>query len=97
MDGTISAPGTITGTLSAIGSLNGALSSAACITGEMVIPTYVDVDIYDGDYRVSPNFIGKTLPTANKTLTQDVVVESIRVDSVINLAGGNTVYIGGII
>lgn len=85
------------GHINTIGTLIGHLSSPASISGEMVIPTYIDVDIYDGDYRVSPDFVGKTLPTANKTLTQDVVVESIRVDSVINLAGGNTVYIGGII
>lgn len=85
------------GRINTIGIITGSLSSPVTISGELLIPTYVDVDIYDGIYTVSPDFVGHTLQTANKMLTQNVVVESIRVETVSNLSGGNTVYIGGII
>lgn len=86
MSNTISSPETITGSLIAVGSL----------TGELVIPDYISDESYDGDYVVSPDFAGKTLPTAGKKLTQNIVIEKIAVETVSNLSGGNTVYIGGI-
>lgn len=85
-----------------LGSINaptiiaGALSSPATITGELTIPTYVDVDLYSGDYDVYPDFTGKTLDTANKTLTDDITVKPIEVQTMSNSSGGLTVYIGGI-
>lgn len=85
------------GTLSTFGTLTGELSSPPVISGNLILPTYVDVDLYDGDYIVTPDFDGKTLPTANKTLIQDVTVKPIEVQVVSNTAGGKTVYIGGII
>ena len=85
------------GSINAPTTIAGALSSPATITGGLTIPTYVDVDIYNGDYVVAPNFDGQTLPTANKTLIQDVTVKPIEVQVVSNTAGGKTVYIGGII
>lgn len=77
-------------------SISGRLSSTQRITGAIVIPTYVDVDLYSGDYDVSPDFTGKTLDTANKTLTDNITVKPIEVQTMSNSSGGLTVYIGGI-
>lgn len=85
------------GEITSIGTIKGALAARASLTGSLTIPTYVDVDMYAGDYIVAPDFDGKTLPTANKTLIQDVTVKPIEVQVVSNTAGGKTVYIGGII
>lgn len=97
MDGTLESTGTITGTLSAVGTITGTLASTESISGTLTIPTYIDVDLYEGDYTVSPDFEGVTLETTNKTLTDDITVSPIQVETVSNTSGGNTVYIGGII
>ena len=46
---------------------------------------------------VKPDFVGTVLMTANKVVLNNVTVEPIEVQTVGNLSGGNTVYIGGII
>lgn len=79
------------------GSISGSLSPPASMSGELSIPTYIDVDMYEGEYEVSPDFDGVTLPTTNKTLSHDITINPIQVESVSNLEGGRTVYIGGII
>lgn len=73
------------------------LSPIPQITGELTMPTYIDADMYDGAYEVDPDFDGVVLPTASKTLTRNISVNPIQVESVSNLSGGRTVYIGGII
>ena len=57
---------------------------------------YRDVDIpeYTGTYEVSPGFEEVVLPTQNKRMQRDVVVEEISVYIVSNESGGNTVIIG---
>lgn len=80
-----------------IGNISGSLSPPANISGELSIPTYIDVDMYEGEYEVSPDFDGATLPTTNKTLSHDITINPIQVESVSNIQGGRTVYIGGII
>ena len=97
MEGVLARPLSIRGRLSNSHHILGALLGDNSISGKLTIPTYVDVDIYSGSYEVSPDFDGKTLPTANKTLIQDVTVKPIEVQVVSNTAGGKTVYIGGII
>lgn len=84
-------------TVSPIAHITGELSAVGAITGELTIPTYFDIDEYEGEYEVNPDFNGITLPTVNKTLTQNISVNPIQVESVSNLSGGKTVYIGGII
>lgn len=54
-------------------------------------------DVYDGAYIVDPDFEGIMLGTRNKLMRDDVTVNPIEVSEVSNLAGGITVYIGGII
>lgn len=94
MDGSLTPRPTLVGTLATIPTITGTLATIPTITGNLTIPAYVDVDIYDGAYEVDPDFVGTTLPTQNKTLTNDIVVKPIRVDRVSNPSGGITVYIG---
>lgn len=97
MEGTLTALPELQGELSATNHIFGSLSHNDSIAGALTIPTYVDVDTYDGSYEVEPKFEGQTLETKNKTLTDDISVKAIEVQSVSNLSGGRTVYIGGII
>lgn len=96
MEGALATPHTILGRLGSMRRITGSLSETAVINGTIVIPTYVDVDLYSGDYDVSPDFTGKTLDTANKTLTDNITVKPIEVQTMSNSSGGLTVYIGGI-
>lgn len=57
----------------------------------------VHIPTYPGPYVVTPMFSEQVLNTNNKLMSSDVEVEAIYVSSVTNPAGGNTVYIGGII
>lgn len=50
---------------------------------------------YDGSYDISPTFQGITLETANLRMRSNLVIRPIAVSVTENLAGGNTVYIGG--
>jgi len=95
MDGNVKATGIISGELSYVPSLSGSLSPPASMSGSISIPTYIDVDMYDGEYEMSPDFDGATLPTTNKTLSHDITINPIRVESVSNPEGGRTVIIGG--
>lgn len=58
---------------------------------------YITGDMYNGPYVVDPEFEEQILATRNKTMSDDVTVHRIDVSTVENPAGGNTVYIGGII
>lgn len=53
-----------------------------------------DVEIYEGDYVVTPKVEVQSLPTKNKFLQKDVSVRSIPYFETSNAAGGKTVYIG---
>lgn len=83
---TLSFPKRITGRLSTRRQLVGILSR--------VQSSY---PIFAGPYQVTPAFEDQTLETNNKLMTSDVEVEAIYVSSTPNPAGGNTIYIGGII
>lgn len=55
-----------------------------------------EYDVYAGKYTVEPKAAtATTLATAHKVLTKDVTVVKIPKYVVSNLAGGDTVYIGG--
>lgn len=72
------------------------LSPDESLTFDVSTPTHVETDIYTGQTEVNPDFVGVTLETARKLLTDDIIVKPIQVESVSNLSGGRTVYIGGI-
>ena len=59
--------------------------------------TQSEAERYEGAYTVIPDWTTQTLETANRYLTDDVEVKPIPCESVSNLSGGRTVYIGGII
>lgn len=61
------------------------------------VRSYDTIEYYDGAYEVNPDFVGTSLSTAGKVLTQNVNVHPIQVEDVSNPQGGRTVYIGGII
>lgn len=96
MEGALTTPHTIRGILTPSHNMTGAIFKRASISGALTIPVYVDVDIYSGNYEVTPDFTGQVLPTANKALTNDVTVKPIEVQVTSNTSGGKTVYIGGI-
>lgn len=54
-----------------------------------------DVKEYKGSYEVTPKFEKQTLPTARKTMRNDVIINEIPITVVSNSSGGNTVIIGG--
>ncbi|MFA6873509.1 MAG: hypothetical protein WCQ86_05970 [Bacteroidaceae bacterium] len=72
--------------------LSGKLSCNGCLSGEISLPT--NYPPYSGDYEVVPNaFSAQVLPTANKSLMQDVVVQKIPYYETSNVQQGITVYI----
>lgn len=77
--------------------MDGIVTGTGGISGKLSIPEYINVDVYEGEYEVEPDFAEQTLPTKNKTLVRDITVNPIQVESVSNIQGGRTVYIGGII
>ena len=77
-------------------SIEGEVSTIAeCLFGELTLPT--DMPYYVGEYEINPDFVGTSLQTTGKVLTQNVTVHPIQVENVSNPQGGRTVYIGGII
>ncbi len=54
----------------------------------------IDIEEYEGEYIVIPSTTEQTLPTEDKFLTQNVVVEEIPTYQTTNPAGGITYIIG---
>ena len=52
------------------------------------------VDYYTGEYEITPKVESQKMPTAQKTMMDDVTVHAIPYFDVSNQAGGSTVYIG---
>lgn len=90
----------IDGEVSLLNQIDGDMNLNAEIDGEVdeiTVVTEHDLPVYTGATVVDPDFVGITLPTANKVLVSNVTVNPIQVESVSNPMGGKTVYIGGII
>lgn len=62
--------------------------------GEVEYAEYIQPDLYDGGFTVTPGADQVTLKTAETYLKQNVVIEPIPYTVVTNLAGGKTVTIG---
>lgn len=58
------------------------------------VAIYPDAEVYEGSYTVTPEVTAQTLPTKNKTMTQDLRVRAIPYYDVGNTSGGSTIYIG---
>lgn len=65
-------------------------ASFACL---QKITEYNDVDPYTGSYEVTPKVDAQTLQTAQKMMTDDLIVTAIPIYEVSNNSGGHTVYI----
>ena len=63
--------------ITSIGTIKGALAARASLAGRLSIPTYIDVDLYDGPTEVTPGETTQVLETQNKTLVNRVVVNPI--------------------
>lgn len=59
-----------------------------------VVINVIEAPPYEGEYEVTPSFEAQTLPTADRLLTKDVIVEEIPYAEVSNNSGGTTVTIG---
>ena len=67
----------------------------SCLFGTVQVITEIrDAEFYKGDYTVTPDADGRTLPTASKTMSTDVTVKAIPYYDVSNTSGGTTIYIG---
>lgn len=66
------------GGICGIGSIKGQLSPVGSLSGTLSVPVggITDCDIYDGAYTVIPEDIAQILPTANKLLKYDIVIEA---------------------
>lgn len=89
----------VDGELNLLSEIDGEIDLIIPIDGEVGIITKVteyDIPSYTGDTTVDPRFEQIVLETAGKVLNQNVTVNSIEVQTMTNLSGGLTVYIGGI-
>lgn len=61
-----------------IGSIKGRLSPIGSLQGALSIPVGggSDCDIYEGEYDIVPSDTVQVLPTANKLLKHDIVIEA---------------------
>ena len=60
---------------------------------KIVIEVISEHETYDGNYSVTPTLEAQTLPTKEKVMSDDLVVEAVPVYEVSNNSGGITVYI----
>lgn len=61
-----------------IGSIKGRLSPIGSLQGALSIPVGggLDCDIYEGEYNITPSDTVQVLPTTNKLLKHDIVIEA---------------------
>ena len=82
LTGHISGLFTLSGKLTCFGSLSGKLSAV------------IDFNAYSGEYEVVPNaFNTQVLPTTNKVLKKDIIVQKVPYFETSNNYDGVTVYI----
>ena len=76
--------------------LRGTLTAtSATLHGTLSARSVIGAEIYDGEYTVhSEAHEVQTLPTANKQLTKNIIVEKIPYYETSNLSDGITIYIG---
>ena len=59
------------------------------------IKEYTGVDVYDGEYTLTPETTDQVLLTKEKLLKENVAIKAVQKQIVENSAGGQTVTIGG--
>lgn len=82
----------LTGHISGLCTLSGKLTCSGSLSGKL--SAVIDFNAYSGDYEVVPSaFDAQILPTANKVLKKDVIIQKIPYFETENLQDGITVYI----
>ena len=76
------------------GILRATLRSGARITASLRYADRFGGTPYEGIYVIRPALSSQMMATKDKTMTDNVTVEEIPIESVSNTAGGNTVIIG---
>ena len=88
--------GTLNGTIRAAGALSGGMSGRSAPAGRIAAAAEADVEVYDGDYDVTPQLDSEVvLATGRKKMKSDVTVKKIPQYEVSNEAGGTTLILGG--
>lgn len=78
-------------------SLDFDLSGDEVLEFTVFTPHALDVDVYDGDYEVTPKTYSQTLETAHKLMQEDVTILEIPYFETSNDSDGLTVYIANTI
>lgn len=63
--------------------------------GNFTILAPPDVEHYEGEYEVTPKCEAQTMPTNNKFMKKDFVVQAVPYYEVENTQGGTVIIIGG--
>lgn len=84
----------VMGTLVARQCITGDIPTTLNATGGVSVPKFIGGEEYNGEYEVIPATEPQILPTANKTLFENVTVQEIPTYSVSN-DKGTTFIIGG--
>lgn len=77
LHGVISGQAEIAGSLSSDANIDGSLSGASTLSGTVQIYNGTAPPDYEGAYEVTPTLETQTLPTENRRLVQDVIVNPI--------------------
>lgn len=80
-------------TLSSDEGLSFDLASAEVLEFTISTPHALDIDVYDGDFEVTPKTYSQTLETEGKYLRSDIVINEIPYFETSNDSDGLTVYI----
>ena len=87
--------GSLRGSISSKQSLTGKLSTNQSLIGIVSEAASLSYDMYKGDYEVTPDTKNdQILNTANKYLSDDIIVTAIPYSEVDNPSNGLTIYIG---
>lgn len=92
IEGIIAKEGVLSGRICFDELLTGKIKSDDVLIGKMSMP--VGYKEYSGEYLVIPKVSSQTLPTSDKHLSKDVVVDPIPYYEVSN-QNGKTIIIGG--
>ena len=91
-DDSIKAFECLTGHISGLCTLSGKLTCFGSLSGKL--SAVIDFNAYSGEYEVVPNaFNTQVLPTANKVLKKDIIVQKVPYFETSNNYDGVTVYI----
>lgn len=90
--GSLKEDASLSGSIIFDGTLSGSIESLYTLLGSVSMPETFEK--FSGDYRVIPAIESKVVPTKDKLMEDDVIVEQIPYYEVSNPQGGSTIVIG---